>query len=321
MLSPKLIKLLLAATVAVSLSVFLGATWNICETHAAAGTLKAKILRRNDKTKLKPTAQDLVSLRAQASPKEERQLEDTIPKHVPIKVKIKADKEKAFKDLNNENWLRDLEIEVKNTGNKPIYFLVLAVDLPDTRGPDGNIVGWDIHYGRTDLIEITAPLKPEDVPIKPGETHIFTIAERFVRGWQGIARAHQIAQPKRVQVIFQFINFGDGTGFWGGTAAPLPHPKSAIQSAGPCTTDAKAEHAKDPAVKWPMIALNHSERFPWLNALPAYWPADFLSTESSSAKAVSSEDHGCASTVAFRSSLPQPTTAPRTAVWTDLTMT
>jgi hypothetical protein len=81
------------------------------------------------------------------------------------------------------------------------------------------------RYGRTDLVEITSPLKPEDVPIRPGETHIFTIAERFVRGWERIVREDNVHQPKKVQVLFQFINFGDGTGFWGTTAAPLPHPK------------------------------------------------------------------------------------------------
>ena len=181
-------------------------------------------MRRKDQLKLKPTAAEVASLRRQ-QPKEERELEDTIPAHVPIKVKIKAEKEEAFKDLNNEHWLRDLEIEVRNTGTKPIYFLDLQVHLPDTRGPDGNTIGWDLLYGRTDLVEITLPLKPEDVPIRPGETHIFTIAERFLKGWERIVREDNVHQPKKVQMLFQFINFGDGTGFWGTTAAPLPHPK------------------------------------------------------------------------------------------------
>lgn len=225
MLSPKH-KLVLAATAAASLLVFLVATSDFGETHAAGGTLKAKLLRRHDKTKLKPTAAELDLLRAQASPKEERELEDAIPKHVPIKVKIKAEKDKAFKDLNNEHWLRDLEIEIKNTGTKPIYFLVLILDTPDIRGPDGNIICLDVlRYGRTDLIEITAPLKQEDVPIKPGETHVFKIAERFVRGFEGLVREDIVPQPKKIRVEFQNVNFGDGTGFWGGSAAPLPHPK------------------------------------------------------------------------------------------------
>jgi len=89
MLSPKH-KLVLAATAAASLLGFLVATSDFGESHAAGGTLKAKLLRQHDKTKLKPTAAEIDLLRAQASPKEERELEDTTPKHVPIKVKVKA---------------------------------------------------------------------------------------------------------------------------------------------------------------------------------------------------------------------------------------
>jgi hypothetical protein len=175
-----------------------------------------------------------------AIPQEERQLEDLTPTHIPIKIKIKTDSEKSFKDLNNEHWLRDLEIEVKNTGTKPIYFLVLALDLPETKGPDGNVFGWDLHYGRTDLISITAPLKPDDIPIRPGETHVFTIAERFVGAFEEIVRENGLAQPKKVRAIFQFINFGDGTGF-SGTGNPLPHPPRS-------SAEPKRANPKDPGI-------------------------------------------------------------------------
>jgi hypothetical protein len=224
MLSHKRISLLLAVTLVAALLAVIAGTLSRGQTTASA-TQKITVLRRKDQLKLKPTAAEVASLKSQQS-KEERELEDTIPAHVPIKVKIKAEKEQAFKDLNNEHWVRDLEIEVKNTGTKPIYFLALQLHLPETRGPDGNIVGFDLLYGRSDLISITAPLKPEDVPIRPGETHVFTIAERFVRGWERIVREDNVRQPKKVRVVFQNINFGDGTGFWGTTAAPLPHPKT-----------------------------------------------------------------------------------------------
>src|SRR5258708_1238763 len=55
----------------------------------------------------------------------ERTIENTIPKDVPIKIKIKKEKEQSFKDLNNEEWVREFELEVTNTGDKPIYFLFL----------------------------------------------------------------------------------------------------------------------------------------------------------------------------------------------------
>ncbi|HVF66163.1 MAG TPA: hypothetical protein VM914_00770 [Pyrinomonadaceae bacterium] len=60
-----------------------------------------------------------------------RKFENTIPEHVPIKVKLKS--EKSFKDLKNKNWARELEIEVKNTGDKPIYYLYVIIAMPDPR--------------------------------------------------------------------------------------------------------------------------------------------------------------------------------------------
>jgi uncharacterized ubiquitin-like protein YukD len=50
---------------------------------------------------------------------QEREIDNQIPKHLPIKVTIK-NLEKV-KKLDNEEWMRDLEIEIKNTGEKPIY--------------------------------------------------------------------------------------------------------------------------------------------------------------------------------------------------------
>src|SRR5215210_7647801 len=82
---------------------------------------------------------------------EERELEDRIPKHLPIKVKIKKEKEKAFKDLKNEKWLRDFELEITNTGDKPIYSLSLALDLPEVTAPDGLGIAFSVHYGRSQL--------------------------------------------------------------------------------------------------------------------------------------------------------------------------
>src|SRR5438046_8804641 len=64
---------------------------------------------------------------AQAETQLERQVENKIPKHVPITIKLKKEKEKAFKDIKNEKWLQDFELEVTNTSNKPIYFLDVYV--------------------------------------------------------------------------------------------------------------------------------------------------------------------------------------------------
>lgn len=80
---------------------------------------------------------------------DERVLEDTIPKHLPIKVRIKKDKEKAFKDLKNERWSRDMEIEVTNTGGRPIYYLNLSIQFTDVKADSGYPFAFPLEFGRT----------------------------------------------------------------------------------------------------------------------------------------------------------------------------
>ncbi|HEX6186954.1 MAG TPA: hypothetical protein VFZ40_02645 [Pyrinomonadaceae bacterium] len=277
MLSPKF-RLALAVTLAGASLTFLAVTLNAAKTRESVLTttppLKAKILRSKDKLKAKLDAAETAALRKQAKGQdkpEERQLEDTTPKHVPIKLKIKAEKEKSFKDLNNDKWLGELEIEINNIGTKPIYFLAFVMTLPDVKGPSGNPMGHDFLYGRGGLISITEPIRPSDIPIAPGETHVFTMPERYVRGWTGAMRDHNLPQPKRVQIVFQFINFGDGTGFWGGTAAPLPNPKKkAFEKTCP------DPHDKGRKERWPLVAFNGSLPTRWLKDLPAFLPANFL---------------------------------------------
>jgi hypothetical protein len=64
---------------------------------------------------------------AQSSEKEEREVLDKIPKHLPIKVKVR--KPERLKDAQNEDWLGELEVEVTNTGTKPIYYLRIHLAL------------------------------------------------------------------------------------------------------------------------------------------------------------------------------------------------
>jgi hypothetical protein len=53
----------------------------------------------------------------------ERVFDNAVPENAPFRIKIKKEKEKSFKDLKDENWVREFELEVTNTGDKPIYFL------------------------------------------------------------------------------------------------------------------------------------------------------------------------------------------------------
>lgn len=159
---------------------------------------------------------------------EEREMEITIPKHLPIKVRMKEEKEKAFKDLKNEKWLRDFELEITNTGDKPIYFLSLSITLPEIIapfqiGPDVNKMGFVIHYGRGRLIDIETKPWPDDIPIKPGETYVFSFPAREQVDWDRFRKREKKPDAKKLILRFQALSFGDGTGFIGSNGMAVPH--------------------------------------------------------------------------------------------------
>ena len=151
--------------------------------------------------------------------KSEREFEDKIPKHLPIKVRIHPDHEKAAKDLNNGRWQHDLAFEVKNTGDKPIYYVSFFMDMPEIK-PDGSILGAHLYYGMRSIFgEWKGIAQPDDVPIKPNET-VVLILGRQADGWDKRSKIQNLPQPSRLELVFQELNFGDGTGFVGGTGTP-----------------------------------------------------------------------------------------------------
>jgi hypothetical protein len=161
--------------------------------------------------------------RAQDTGQGEREVIEKIPKHLPIKVKIK--KLERLKDKENEDWLGELEVEVTNTGTKPIYYLHISVFLPDVFAPTGHNFGFPLQYGRTELVALDEPLRPDDVPLRPGEVVVLKVPAEQAELWrQGRAKGDR-ANPNTIEFIFDYLNFGDGTGFVGSVGKPLPDRK------------------------------------------------------------------------------------------------
>jgi hypothetical protein len=154
---------------------------------------------------------------------QERVFENTIPKDVPIKLKIKKEKEQSFKDLKNEKWLREFELQLTNVGEKPIYFLYM--DLITDVKIGGDPLEFSVVYGRPELGDIVGLSKPEDVPIKPGETYIFTIYPAQVPAWEYSVRKGNHPQATRIRAKLEALSFGDGTGYFG----DRPYPPSSRQ--------------------------------------------------------------------------------------------
>ena len=155
----------------------------------------------------------------------EREFEDKIPKHLPIKIKIQPEKERAAKNLNNGRWHHDLAFEVKNTGDKPIYYLSFFLDMPEIK-PHGIIVASHLYYGQRSIFgEWRGWAQPGDIPLRPNETIVLALDKLQADGWDKRSKIEKLPQPNKLTIVFQELNFGDGTGFVGGSGVPWPTPK------------------------------------------------------------------------------------------------
>lgn len=146
-------------------------------------------------------------------PGQEKKLGIGIPKRVPLKIKVK--------NANSKKWVHDLEIEVTNTSQKPVYFVSLYLTLPEVKGLLGSKVGFWLRYGRPELTDFSAVLNSDDVPIQPGQTHVFRIPESSAKGWDHLREKEGRPEPKVIDLVFQVLNFGDGTGFLDASGTPV----------------------------------------------------------------------------------------------------
>ena len=154
----------------------------------------------------------------------ERVLEDKIPVHLPIKVKVK--------NLEKDEWLDELEVEVRNTGDKPIYYLNVVVITPEVMAETGDPTGFPLKYGNWGLVDPDKRPEPEDVPINPGESYVFKLSERDVKGWRGFKARTRQANPKKIVLVFTSLRFGDGTGFVTTGGIPFPNKKVSRNTCG-----------------------------------------------------------------------------------------
>jgi hypothetical protein len=166
---------------------------------------------------------------------EERKFENTIPKHVPIKVRLKS--EKSFKDLKNKNWARELEIEVKNTGDKPIHYLYMIIDMPDFLLEDGISLSFRVKYGVNWLAASSAPPPPDEAPIRPGESITLKIADKRWKAFEALREKKKKSDPKKVKFELQLIDFGDGTGLESTQGVPFTYPTKQSSLKNPAASD------------------------------------------------------------------------------------
>ncbi|MCU1265352.1 MAG: hypothetical protein JWM21_1670 [Acidobacteria bacterium] len=152
-------------------------------------------------------------------PENVRVLENKVPAQLPFKIKMKKEKEESFKDLKNDKWLSEFELELTNTGDKPIYFFYVILITDVKIG--GEPLVFPLTYGRAELGDIVTKAGSDDAPIKPGETYVLKAHFGSVEAWERSVRTKRHPQATKLQAEFQELSFGDGTGYFGIHPYPL----------------------------------------------------------------------------------------------------
>ena len=115
-------------------------------------------------------------------------------------------------NLQSSSFPQDFEIEVKNISSKPIYYIYIFANFS---GSGALPYGLMLRYGRRELAGFELA-EEKDVPLLPGKSVILgtdtpvrqNIMPRFKDNDAEWARA-----TSHVNVSFQYLHFGDGTGY------------------------------------------------------------------------------------------------------------
>ena len=136
----------------------------------------------------------------------------------------------------------------------------------------------DIKYHTPGIRHNDSIATADDIPIKPGESKRFTIQRGNLLAWDKLGRERHWRLPTKVKIEFQFLSFGDGTGFLGDKAAPFPvRPKTTQRSS--FTSPARGK----PANVRRNMAMGKGRRTPRSTSiLPAVLPVSYFRAHSTS---------------------------------------
>lgn len=211
---------------------------------------------------------------------QDRILENKVREHVPIKFKIKKEKEESFKDLKNEKWVREFELEVTNTGDKPIYFLYIHL-ITDVKFGTKPLM-FILQYGRPELGDLVSKALPDDAPIKPKESVVLKFHQGQIPAWEKGVLEGDHADATKIQIVLFGLSFGDGTGYFGNTL--YPHGSRAQLDFGSKEEQASRRKQKTlgRSTSPPSVQAKRSSTF----QKPAtFSPVNFLSAEPSNSLA------------------------------------
>lgn len=149
----------------------------------------------------------------------EKKIVNKVPKHLPLKIEILDDDELSRLD--------EIKIKVTNTGEKPIYYLkFIIVTNENFPKPNGAKIGLgSLKHGNSRLVDFLKTAEEDDIPLKKDESVTFEIKEYEVRSFNNFLAEKGITSEPGFDLTFQFLTFGDATGFWTTGGTPYPSKK------------------------------------------------------------------------------------------------
>jgi hypothetical protein len=136
----------------------------------------------------------------------------------------------SVRNLDAPDWIKDVEVEIENRSNRPIYYVRVTLSFPDVPKStelDGIPRGLStaLAYGRKEFFAHPRELaRPEDVPINPGEKAVLRLDQPRSEGLKHYLNRHDVPESatKRVFVRIEDVSFGDGSGYRSGSIPFFP---------------------------------------------------------------------------------------------------
>ena len=164
---------------------------------------------------------------AQTNDKKEKKITKETYKNEPIDfvaLKSNGKKLKLYEKFTQENdWLKDFTFEFKNVSGKPISYISIIVNFPETRSnglPMSHIIKFGVH-------PVLNPNKNNDElkMVAPNDSaQILLSAERYDKLKEFLAtRNHSLKDLTEANVAIQAVFFTDGTN-WAGGSIYRPDP-------------------------------------------------------------------------------------------------
>jgi hypothetical protein len=120
---------------------------------------------------------------------------------------------KAFAE--NDDWIKKVFVKVKNISNKPIVFLEVAFDFPETV-TTGNEMSYRVALGQMPGSKF--PQKHDPIFMLPGETLEISLDQHYPKLKSFVEHRQPLAQIRKLELSINIAVFADKTGWAAGNS-------------------------------------------------------------------------------------------------------